>query len=488
MPHKGCFILPSCFNRGINFCSPDTDSPPLSPYDTNMINWHVLSEKKPLHVMVDLGMLGLIGLHLLLVGFDLSYFALRDWYVHYLPSVQQNYDRMKGVEPHRFTVQYVQKAEAAFQACSNPTQNQLLSQELITLSRTMIDEDPFKLAQKSGQLERIKQRMAAYTHVNSSYKQAFTNFWQHACQNPEVSRPFFDQQIAALMRLNYWRRIDVSGQYVDHFVRIDLIFISIFLLEFLFMWGYAIRRLGPEQKVLYPLTHWYDLVSCIPLRQLYFLRLLRLLTLYYRLLQSRIIRVEQLKIYRSYLKYKNIVIEEISDQVNLDLIKRTQIKVRRGANRQLMERIYAQYREQIRAVLIQHLQQIKWPNVDLHRTQWEAVIAELLHVSLTATDEYRGLIRLPFIGSRIAQAVSQDALKTTVHQSSQAMVLNLKSHFSSPSGEQLLAAVVDDYMEQAMTFLRQDSIQNLLEDIHLEILDELKKSVRLPQPKSAEVS
>ena len=145
------------------------------------------------------------------VAFDLTYIPLRDIWLNgkitlgkfkigpykydgfQLKILQDSwseaitqYDVIKGIEPYRDTQQYLEEVDKLMASLdqtslSNPQNKEILAQ-LRTKSLEMIEEDPFKLANKSGNLEKIKnimrEHMANYIdNPNDSSIVAFSSFW-----------------------------------------------------------------------------------------------------------------------------------------------------------------------------------------------------------------------------------------------------------------------------------------------------------------------
>ncbi|MBI3721476.1 MAG: hypothetical protein HY248_02900, partial [Fimbriimonas ginsengisoli] len=89
------------------------------------------------------------GINLLFILFDFTYLRFRDVYFDYLPAVQRLYDPLKGIEPHRFTTEYLAEFDrlaAALQAGgtgkeADEAQKQL-RESMTTLSSRMIDDSP----------------------------------------------------------------------------------------------------------------------------------------------------------------------------------------------------------------------------------------------------------------------------------------------------------------------------------------------------------
>ncbi|HET8850267.1 MAG TPA: hypothetical protein VFM78_10335 [Marinobacter sp.] len=117
----------------------------------------------------------------------------------------------------------------------------------------------------------------------------------------------------------------------DEFIFYDLIFVSIFLGEFVLRWGYAIKASIYDRWYFYPFIHWYDLVGCIPVGGFRFLRILRVISIVYRLHQYKIIDVTNSRIYQFVAFYYDAFMEELSDRIVLKVLSGMQEEVRRGS-------------------------------------------------------------------------------------------------------------------------------------------------------------
>ena len=174
-----------------------------------------------------------------IVLFDLSYVPWRDLYLREFPGFTKFYDQFKGIEPHRETQKYldtVEKLKAQVEQTglqSSPVEPVLL--QLRNLSVEIIESNPFEVAQKTGTLEKIKNKMRKRIG-NESAKQSFTTFWSQpylsqAGWSKEIQ--FYNKEIQPLIETNYFRPMGETGDFVDYFWKIDIGFVAIFFLEFL---------------------------------------------------------------------------------------------------------------------------------------------------------------------------------------------------------------------------------------------------------------
>ncbi len=416
----------------------------------------------------------LVLLNLLLVLFDYSYLNLRDFYLSHLPSLTRFYDPMKAIEPHRETQQYLETVDRlqvvlAQTGPLGPQVNPLLRQ-LQQQSISMIEENPFQIANKTGTLEKIKNRMRRHLDQESA-KAAFQEFWsapylvQHSWPQ-ELT--FFNQEIRPLIATNYYRPLGETGEFVDNFWRIDLIFMGIFALEFLGRTYYLSRRHRGYRWLDTMLWRWYDLFLLLP-----FWRLLRVIPTTVRLHQAGWLNLQRVRFLINRNLAENIA-GEMTELVLVRTIDLVQGALERGAIRRWLTRPQLQRVEvnQINeiAAIAEHLVQLTVYRVlpqiqpDLEALLRHAIEAALLQIPL-----YQGLQKLPGMeklpqdmATQVARQVSERAYTTLTHSledaKGAAMVNQLSQHF---------LAVLRQELQEKQTV---EEIQLLL----IDLLEELK--------------
>ena len=187
--------------------------------------------------------------NLILVLFDLSYIRFRDLYLKTLPQATVWYgEKLKGIEPERTTTAYLSTVDQlSAQVAGNtetPAEQSSVTRLLAQLreqSVAIIDEDPFAVANKSGTLEQIKNKMRDRMDKDSS-KAAFDEFWRAEPRSSSASGEntdlpeniaFFNAEIRPLMATNYYRGINERGNPINLFWQIDIWFMALFAAEFL---------------------------------------------------------------------------------------------------------------------------------------------------------------------------------------------------------------------------------------------------------------
>lgn len=224
--------------------------------------------------------------NLSLVLFNLSYIPFRDFYLSHLPQITTLYDPVKGIEPYRDTQQYLETVDQIEQklAQSGPQAAELqpLLAKVRDQSEAMINENPFELANKTGTLEKIKNRMRERMNDESA-RGSFREFWsvEHLRSNlwtREIA--FFNEEIRPLIASNYYRPFGESGSFVDYFVAIDFPFVLLFGFDYLVRTFYLSRRRQGTSWRDTLFWRWYDLFFFIP-----FWRIFRVLPIALRLHQ-----------------------------------------------------------------------------------------------------------------------------------------------------------------------------------------------------------
>jgi hypothetical protein len=287
--------------------------------------WREKYGKLTIHSLWDLFMVWVVIINLTLILFDLSYLWLRPIYFKHLPIVTRIYDPVLGIRPHPLTDGLIDRAvEAEKLLTLDPTAPALddLLFELETLTTRVFLEDPFLRSGQTENLAAIWTAMARETGKTvSSTKnpdivaEVARDFWSGP---PELLRhrfALFDQQIEPRLAVNYFRGFNLDGRLIDNFWKIDLPFLILFWIEFVVRWVLAITRRTHARWYFFPIFHWYDLLSLIPVTALRPLRLLRVVSIYMRLRQSDLSRVGRDFLSRAVAYISNIITEVELEQV-----------------------------------------------------------------------------------------------------------------------------------------------------------------------------
>ncbi len=410
----------------------------------------------------------------LMAIFDLTYIPWRGFYFKQIPQVTQFYDPYKGIEPHRETERYLNAVEQLKGVVKttgiSSAEAQSWLQELDTLSVSMIQNNPFQAAGKTGNLEKIKNEVRDRVR-NQSAKGAFATFWSQpylikAGWDKEIG--FYDRKIKPLIVTNYYRRLDEDGDFIDRFWEIDLIFIGIFAGEFIGRNFYIRRhnRNASWQQVI--IWRWYDLLLLLP-----FARVLRVIPVVVRWHQAKFINLDLIRIEVNRLLVGQII-NDLTDAVVIQVLQKTQSAVKQGQIIKLMggylngPHIDLNNVNEIEAIVELILEIVVYRVIPRIQPDLEAIFRHLFHKALLESPAYRNLQLLPGIGELPAQAIDR-----VVKEVSASIYIALTKVMADPDrgklGQQLaanLTQALSDEMQRGQTVIKIEALlYDLLEEI-----------------------
>ncbi|MFP5269315.1 hypothetical protein [Coleofasciculus sp.] len=441
----------------------------------------------------------LASLNYLLVLFDLTYLPLRDFWLHGkvqlfsfdigpvslpglslevpLPPITQWYDPVKGIQPYRDTEQYLDKVnelEAEIDATNlssklrslqSPEVAQIL-EDLRQRSVEMIETNPFQLADKTGDLEKIKNKMREHIRTEEdSAKEAFIQFWSIenlAAKDPDDELQFFNDEISPLIEANYYRPIGETGDFVDYFGLLDFPFFALFLTEFLARtWLISRRRTGVSWLDAM-LWRWYDIFLLIPLW-----RWLRIIPVTIRLDQAKLVDLSaiQKQVRQGFVAE---IAGDMTQVVVIQIINELQYSIRQGEIANLLQqrevRPYIDLNETdevaaLTKIMVQMTVEQVLPTI---RPDVEALLHHNLDKIINQSQAYQGLERIPGV-----ETIRNQLIERLVQQITQAVYSGLDAAIADdPVGDQILQRLIshigEAYGSQIQTQKTLEEIQYLL--------------------------
>jgi hypothetical protein len=411
-----------------------------------------------------------------LVLFNLSYVHWRDLYLQKLPQIVQIYDPIKGIEPHRETKKYLETLDVLEEQVSQTglqsPQVKSSLEEITRLSNEMIDTNPFAGANKSGTLEKIKNRMRDRIGKESA-KQSFGTFWSqpYLTQQGWVKEiNFFNQSIRPLIATNYYRKIGEDGDFLDNFWIIDSGFVILFAVELLGR-TFLLKRQRPGLSSLEALLwRWYDLFLLLP-----FWRELRILPVLVRLDQAKLLSLYSVRRQINQGIIANFA-EELTEIVVVRVINQVQGSIKRGelirwVSQQENVRSYIDINnvneiEAIAALLVKTIVYQVVPEIQ------PAIVAILRHNIETVIHQvpiYRNLQNLPGVGQAQTQLSEQLATQITTN-----LYKTLVSAVEDPIGGKLTSQLVQSFTETLTTQIKEKHLVSEIESLLFDLLEEIK--------------
>lgn len=257
-----------------------------------------------------------------------------------------------------------------------------------------------------------------------------------------------------------------------NFVRIDLYFVAIYLTEFVIRWGFAIGRRTYHRWFFYPFVHWYDLLGCIPVGSFRWLRILRLVSLMYRLQRLGVVDFSNTALGQTVIKYYQVLVEEISDRVVINVLDGAQREIRTGGAmmHRIEQDVLAPRRQELVNYLAGRIADATRRSHDQYRDSLSDYLFHLTDEAVTRTAAGRRLAAIPVAGPRAIALLGE-----TVRDAGTALVAQLVEDISDPAYRPRLDALIDT----VLTASGGDNaeVSEMIRQTLLEVLEHVKQQV-----------
>lgn len=465
----------------------------------------------------------LASTNLLLVLFDLSYIPLRNFWLQGRinipllnqtiqvprPPIAQWYDPIKGIEPYRDTQQYLEQVDElekvlGIRPQSSPQPDilsRLRSQPVAEIlddlrgrSIDIIETNPFQVANKTGTLEKIKNRMREHVpNEEDSAKEAFRQFWSQnylELNGVKGELSFFDDQIRPLIATNYFRPIGENGEFVDNFWRLDIWFVALFGLEFLARtWLISRRRTGVSWLDAM-LWRWYDIFLLLP-----FWRWLRIIPVIIRLDQAELIDLSAIQ-KQARQGFVAEIAEDMTEVVVIQVINQLQSSIREGdlakwfSQREVRPYIDLNDVDEVATLTKIAMQLTVYQVLPKIRPDVEALLQHHLQKALNQSSAYHSLSQLPGLGElqkqlteRLVREVTQavyDGLNAALEEDpvGEELFQRLIAHLSEAFGSEIQTKQTIQEIQSLLTALLEEVKINYVERLSEEDLEAVLDQTR----------
>ncbi|MBI1194113.1 MAG: hypothetical protein GC205_13220 [Bacteroidetes bacterium] len=269
----------------------------------------------------------------------------------------------------------------------------------------------------------------------------------------------------------------------QNFTFYDAWFVAIFLTELVIRWFIAAIRKTYHKWWFYPFVHWYDTLGCIPVGSFRFLRVLRIVSILYRLQRNRLIDLTKTYVFRQAKKYYSVLVEEVSDRVVLNVLSGMRDEVQKGSP--LTDRILKEVVQPRKAELVDWLsdriQAVLSVHYDNYRPDLRAYVDEKIERAVSENREIATLEAIPLLGGTIKSTLER-AIADIVFRVVDGIVSDLAS-----TNNKLLIDELSGVLFDAILFEEEnDALELAVRGILLESLDLVSAEVGVQQWKVRE--
>lgn len=441
--------------------------------------WHTLRTRLTARVAWDVVMVYIAIANLTLITFDFTYLWLRPGYFDYAPLVTRLYDPVKGIAPHPVTealLDQVDRLRALVSQGAPPHEVEAARSDVRTASRDELAANPFERSGQSWAFRAIERRVldlaAADLGVPSSNldsARAFEQFWNVPADRLTDRLDLFDEVQRPALARNFHRNYGLDGQLEDYFWLIDLPFLAVFALEFFGRWGWSVYRREYPRWFIFPILNWYDLLSLVPVKELRFLRLFRVASIYVRLRRSGATGLSTDPVSRAADYLFNIIKEEVSDMVTLRILSETRAELTAGTHTRIVRSVVTPRRDRIAREIATRLQHAL-ASAEV-RDKLRALVQQHLDQSVESASAFR-TIPLP-------NAVLAPLVRTIGEVVFDSLADTITDTLQTDDGRRTLEGVLADTIDGIVVELTDGELEAVIREISIETIDHIKTHVRV---------
>ncbi len=390
------------------------------------------------------------------------------------------YDPIKGIEPNRETERYLDLVDQVRSIVTqrgldglNSQQSEQILADLRMMSSELIDTDPFQVADKSGRLAQIQNRMQEKVSGTLSAKAAFDIFWSvdYLSQQDNDALTFFQQRIRPLFNVNYFRPIGETGAFVDYFApRIDFYFVTFFFFEFLVRTFFISRRHAGLSWYEAFYWRWYDVLLFLP-----FLRILRIIPVTIRLNEADVVDLTSVQAQISQ-GFVASFAEDLTQVIVIRVMNQIQGSIDRGDLSKLIpqsnrETTYIDLNNvnEVEEIINLFIELVIYKVLPKIQPEVEALLRYNLERILTQVPGSQNISVLPGFSGFPSQLSEQLA-----EQFTEAAYRGLTGSFEDEQAKQLTEALTQRFSDVLMTELREKRPLNELRELLVDFLEEVK--------------
>jgi hypothetical protein len=270
----------------------------------------------------------------------------------------------------------------------------------------------------------------------------------------------------------------------DHFLAIDLGFIALYLGEFFLSWTIAIVQKQYSKWFFYPFAHWYDLIGCIPVGSFRFVRIIRIFSIVVRLHNLGLIDVRKTYLYRKGMKYYNIIVEEVSDRVVVNVLRGVQEELQDGGP--VLDEIVAKVIRPKEALIVewvaQRLQFAVQANLLKQKDDIRKYVEETVTKGIEQNPRVKMLESMPLFGSPVSH-VAKETISDVVYN----IIERAINDMATEKNRIAVKETTDLLLTSLETEIKDRQLNDALLDISNDILERIIDQVKIKKWKLKEL-
>ncbi len=263
--------------------------------------------------------------------------------------------------------------------------------------------------------------------------------------------------------------------FYQNFIFIDSIFVAIFLLELTTRWFFSILNKTYSRWFMYPIIHWYDVLGCIPVGAFRFLRIFRLLSITIRLQKLGLIDVKKWWIMKFIAQNINIILQEISDAVVVNVIEKSQKEIAKGVplSEKITKEVILPRKSVIAEYLSHRIQKVSLNQLEENREELKSSIRESIVSAMKSDSNIRLLEQIPIVGKS-----ASSALQASVFEITYQTINNMLEKLGTEESKILVEKITDSIIELILVEEEDQKLKDTFVEMVLHSLELVKQDVK----------
>lgn len=263
----------------------------------------------------------------------------------------------------------------------------------------------------------------------------------------------------------------------SRFEVLDLIFVSVFILELLISWAIAVIRQTYHRWFFYPFVHWYDVLGCIPVGSLRFLRVLRVVSILVKMQKLQIIDLTKTYLFHVFKKYLDVLTEEVSDRVVVNVLNGVSDEIKGGnpVYGKILNQVVLPRKAYLNDWISDRIQRASLAIRQRHEAEFRIYLRKLTRDALAVNKGMKELKLLPFFGSYM-----EGLLEEMISEITFEVMIQMTRDFGSGKSKDVVADISDMVLDIQATDSSAD-LNDLVKEMVLDTLTIIKDQVQVQQ-------
>jgi hypothetical protein len=263
-----------------------------------------------------------------------------------------------------------------------------------------------------------------------------------------------------------------------NFFLIDLSFVAVFVVEITIRWGLAIYRERYRRWFYYPFVHWYDVLGCIPVGSFRSLRLLRLLAMVPKMQRLGLVDLRKTGLYRTFVRYRDIIFEEITDRVAVRVIKGIQGEIREGhpVTDQIVQQVIKPQRARLTETFTERLQDATASAYRSYKPDFRTYVHGVIAQAVDQNREIATIAAVPGLGPTVARLL-EDAISDIVYR----VIDQMMADVGAPENNEVVSQIASISTDALLAPDQDVRLRNITQSVLLQSLDLIKDHIEIRQ-------